>query len=221
MNCVDSGTRSAQALRIIGRRSSLFTRVALVFAEELGIGYELDPIYDMTATDPALYGDNPALKLPSLRRGESVLFGAQNICRALAEMSGPALRIQWPEELRDDVSRNAHELLWHAMGAQVQLVFGTVVAKLPADNVYFAKGRAGLDNSLYWLDRHATQILGSQPARDLSLFEVSLFCLIEHLVFRPTLPLAPYSALVDFSKTFAARPSAQRTRYRFDQAASG
>jgi glutathione S-transferase len=221
MSGVDAATCAAHALRIIGRRSSLFTRVALMFAEELGTTYELDPVWDMTVDDPALYGGNPALKLPSLRRGESLLFGAQNICRAFAEISGPTLRILWPEQLRDDLYRNAQELVWHAMGAQVQLAFGTIVAKLPAENVYFAKSRAGLDNSLHWLDRHATQIIGSLPARDISLLEVSLFCLLEHLVFRATLPVAPYPALVRFSDEFAARPSAQRTRYRFDAPASG
>src|ERR1700684_2517799 len=118
-------------VQIIGRSSSLFTRVPLIFAEELGIRYELVPIHDMMVTDPQVYGGSPALKLPSLRRGESLLFGAQNICRALAEMSRPGARIAWPEDLRDDLSRNAHELVWHAMSAQVQLVFGTIVAKLP------------------------------------------------------------------------------------------
>src|SRR5580658_2185411 len=147
MSYVDSAPTPDRVLRIIGRRSSLFTRVPLVFAEELGLGYEIEPVYDMTGTDPALYGGNPALKLPSLRRGESLLFGAQNICRALAEISGPTLRILWPEQLCDDLYRNAQELVWHAMGAQVQLAFGTIVAKLPAENVYFAKSRAGLDNS--------------------------------------------------------------------------
>jgi glutathione S-transferase len=220
MSSVDVATGAAQALRIIGRRSSLFTRVALMFAEELGIAYELEPVWDMTVDDPALYGGNPALKLPSLRRGDASLFGAQNICRALADISGPSQRILWPEQLHDDLSRNAHELVWHCMGAQVQLVFGTMVAKLPADNVYFAKSRAGLENSLHWLERHVSQILDSLPARDLSLLEVSWFCLLEHLVFRATLPLAPYPALAGFSQNFAARLSAQRTRYRFDAAAS-
>jgi glutathione S-transferase len=221
MGSVFAATSAVHALRIIGRRSSLFTRVALIFAEELGIAYELEPVWDMTVDDPALYGGNPALKLPSLRRGDTSLFGAQNICRALAEISGPTQRIVWPEELHDDLSRNAHELVQHCMGAQVQLVFGTMVAKLPADNVYFAKSRAGFDHSLHWLERHATQVLDSLPARDLSLLEVSLFCLLEHMVFRATLPLAPYPALAGFSQSFAARPSAQRTRYRFDAAASG
>lgn len=221
MSSADSVRDSAGAVRIIGRSSSLFTRVPRMFAEELGIPYLLEPIYDMTATDPAVYGGNPALKLPSLRRGESVLFGAHNISVALAEMSVAPLRIVWPEQLRDDLSRNAQELVWHSMGAQVQLAFGTLVAKLPADNIYFAKGRAGLDNSLRWLDRQAVQILSSLPARDISLLEVSLFCLVEHLLFRATLPVAPYPALLAFSQTFGARPSALRTPYRFDAPPSG
>jgi glutathione S-transferase len=209
------------AVQIIGRSSSLFTRVPLIFAEELGIRYQLVPIGDMAATDSQVYGGNPALKLPSLRRGESVLFGAQNICRALAELSSAPLRIVWPENLRDDLSRNAQELVSHAMGAQVQWVFGTVIGKLPADHIYFAKSRAGFENSLRWLDQHAAQILDTLPPRDISLFEVSLFCLVEHLTFRGTLPVKPYPSLVHFSEEFAVRPSALRTVYRFDAVAAG
>ena len=52
--------------------------------------------------------------------------------------------------------------------------------------------------------------------RDLSLFEVTLFCLLEHLVFRETLPLVPYPALLRFAAEFRERPSARRTTYRFD-----
>jgi glutathione S-transferase len=204
------------AVQIIGRSSSLFTRVPLIFAEELGIRYELVPIDDMTAIDPKVYGGSPALKLPSLRRADRLLFGAQNMCRALAEMATAPRRIVWPEDLSDDLSRNAHELVWHAMAAQVQLVFGTIIGKLPTDNVYFAKGRAGFEGSLLWLERYATRILDALPPRDLSLFETSLFCLIEHLVFRGTLPVAPYPSLVHFGERFALRASAQRTRYRFD-----
>jgi glutathione S-transferase len=221
MSFADSRQDSAIAVRIIGRSSSLFTRMPLIFAEELGIRYQLDPIPDMTAIDPRVYGGSPALKLPILRRGQSLLFGAQNICRALAEMSTTSLRVVWPEELCDDLTRNAQELVWHAMGAQVQLVFGTLIGKLPPDNIYFAKGRAGFEGSLLWLERQAAEILATLPPRDLSLFEVSLFCLIEHLSFRPTVSIESYPTLIDFSKRFAARPSAQRTAYRFDAPAAG
>lgn len=204
------------SVQIIGRSSSHFTRVTLVFAHELGVPIELVPIHDMTLVDPDVYAGNPALKLPTLRRDGSLVFGAENICRALAHLSDGTRRIVWPEQLRDDVSRNAQTMVWHAMAAQVQLVIGTVVAKLPPDNIYFAKGRAGFVGALHWLEDHLAEALAALPARDLSLFEVTLFCLVDHLGFRTTVPLEPYPSLVQFAQTFAARPSAMTTPYRFD-----
>jgi glutathione S-transferase len=203
-------------MQIIGRRSSLFTRIALIFAEELDVAYEFEPIYDMTVVDPSVYADNPALKLPTLRTGSSLLFGTANICRAIAERSSSHKRVVWPEDLRDDLSRNAQELVWHCAATQVQLVMGTVVNNLPADNPYFAKARQGFEGSMRWLEKNLNATLQRLPPRDLSLFEVSLHCLIEHLIFRPTLPIDPYSSQLDFTREFGKRPSAQRTPYRFD-----
>jgi glutathione S-transferase len=203
-------------IEIIGRSSSHFTRVARIFAFELDVEVELVPIYDLAALDEASYAGNPALKLPTLRRNGSLLFGTQNICRALAELASPSRRIVWPEDLHDDCSRNAQELVWHAMAAQVQLVTGTLVAALPVDNVYFVKGRRGFEGALRWLDDNLPSALGVLPARDLSMLEVTLFCLVDHLRFRETLPLAPYPALLRFSELFAQRPSAVATPYAFD-----
>jgi glutathione S-transferase len=205
------------AVQIIGRSSSHFTRVARIFAYELDVPFEFVPLYDLTGTDPSLYSGNPALKLPILRRRDSQLFGTENICRALADMSLTKPRIVWPEQLFEDVSRNAQELIWHGMAAQVQLVFGTIIAKLPADNVFFAKGRAGFEGAVRWLDDNLERVLGALPSpRDLSLLEVTLFSLIEHLPFRGTLPIEPYAHLLEFARHFATRPSAQSTPYRFD-----
>jgi glutathione S-transferase len=205
------------SVQIIGRSSSHFTRVALIFAHELGVPFELLPVYDMARVDPELYAGNPALKLPTLRRAGSSVFGAENICRALADLSDARARVVWPEQLRGDISRNAQELVWHGMAAQVQLIFGTMIGGLPADNIYFAKGRSGFEGALRWLDDNLAGALEALPSpRDLSLFEVTLFCLIEHLTFRGTLPVEPYPSLVRFAQGFAARPSAQRTAYRFD-----
>jgi len=204
-------------LQIIGRSSSLFTRLPLLFAEELGVPYELVPIHDMTALGPEVYAGNPALKLPILRVQDSVLFGALNICRAIDERAERPARIVWPEELRSVLTRNAQELVWHGMAAQVQLVFGMLIGKLPADNVYFTKARAGLEGALDWLDTNMTDVMSELPApRGLSVFEASLFCLVDHLAFRGTLDVEPYPALVRFAQGFSARPSAKRTVYRFD-----
>jgi glutathione S-transferase len=203
-------------VEIIGRSSSHFTRVVRIFALELGVDTRLVPIHDLTALDVDNYAGNPALKLPSLRRGGSLLFGTQNICRALAELSVERRRVVWPEVLRDDLSRNAQELVWHGMAAQVQIVTGTLVAGLPADNGYFVKGRQGFAGALRFLDDNLPGALDALPARDLSLFEVTLFCLVDHIRFRETLSLEPYPALRSFSDTFAQRPSASSTPYGFD-----
>jgi glutathione S-transferase len=206
-----------EALQIIGRSSSHFTRVPLIFAHELGIAVELVPIFDVTNTDAAIYAGNPALKMPTLRRGDGTLvFGAENICRTLAESSKTPRHIVWPEDLRGDTSRNAQELVWHGMAAQVQLVFGTMTNKLPADNAYFSKARSGFEGALQWLEAHWIEALGALPPRDLSLLEVTLFCLLEHIEFRGPLSLEPYPTLVHFTQTFRQWPSAQLTRYRFD-----
>ncbi|GFE83347.1 hypothetical protein GCM10011487_53470 [Steroidobacter agaridevorans] len=205
------------SLQIVGRRSSHFTRITRLFAEELGLSYEVVPIYDMTAQDSTIYANNPALKLPILRVGDEVVFGTENICRAMAERAHKSVAIVWPEQLRGNVSRNAQELVLHCMTTQVQIVFGTAIAKLPGDNLYFEKARLGYAGALAWLDAHVSDALNALPAsRQLSMFEASLFCMIEHLHFRPTLPVEQYSNLEAFRKSFAARPSAQRTAYQFD-----
>ena len=203
-------------MQLVGRRSSVFTRMPLLFAAELDVAVEVVPIPDMMQLGPEAYAGNPALKLPILRRGDEVLFGAQNICRAIAEASASPRRITWPEALTDTLSRNAQELVWHVMAAQVQVVMGTVVNQLPADNGYFVKARAGMRGSLEWLEANLARCLAALPAADLSLFEVSLFCLPEHLVFRPTLSLEPYPRLRQFVAQWGARESARRTAYRFD-----
>ncbi len=209
-------------VQLIGRSSSHFTRVTRMFAHELGVEFTLVPLYDMAELDPQLYADNPALKLPNLRVDGSSLFGTENICRRLEELafavSGAATRrVIWPEQLRSDLSRNAQELVWHSMAAQVQLVVGLNLAKLPPENLFFAKARLGYRGALSWLDQHLAANLAALPAnRDISLFEVTLFCLLEHIVFRPLLSLEPYPGLRAFAANYGVRPSALATSYQVD-----
>jgi hypothetical protein len=97
------------------------------------------------------------------------------------------------------------------------MAFGVVICKLSAENIYFIKARKGLEGTLEWLNTHLTDVRRQLPAgRDLSLFEVSLFCLIDHLTFRPTVPISSYGALISFIEEFGRRPSAKRTAYCFD-----
>lgn len=194
--------------------------MAQLFAQALEVPYQLVPIFDLASTDPQIFAGNPALKMPVLRRdGGGQLFGTENICRAFADLA-PSKRVVWPEELRGDVARSAQEMVWHAAAAQVQFVLGTIVGKLPAEHPFFAKGRAGFEGALGWLDQHLEEVLAALDAvaadRALSLFEVALFCTVEHLTFRASLPAAPYPALLAFARRFAERPAAQATAYKFD-----
>lgn len=201
---------------LIGRSSSHFTRVARIVAWELGVTCELQPVYNLGSCNPDDFAGNPAMKLPVLHLGDTVSYGAENICRTLAERMPGTLRMLWTEQLPGPDARNAQELVWHAMAAQVQLVFGTQAAKLPADNLYFAKAADGMRRVLGWLDERIDGLLASLPPRDVSLLEVTLFCLWEHLLFRPTIDVSAFGRLAAFAENFGQRPSARNTAYRFD-----
>lgn len=207
-------------VEIVGRRASLFTRVALLFAETLRVPYRLTHIADMAGLDASTYGGNPALRMPILRRGGEVVWGTENICRALgalAALRGP-VRVIWPEDLRDPLARNAQELVWQCMASQVQVVMGTVIGGLPAENIFFVKARTGMEASLRWLDGNLDALLRALPeGRDISLLETTLFCLIEHLSFRPAVSVAEHARLNDFAATFGEREAARATAYRFQQ----
>lgn len=205
------------AVRLHGRSSSHFTRVAAIIAHELDVPCELVVVHDLRNLDPDRYGGHPGLKLPTLHVGAAVVFGTENICRRLAALAGATGRIVWPEQVTADVARNAQELTWHAMATQVQLIVATVLGDVPADSVLVTKGRGGLAGTLAWLDAHLALTLEALPrTRALSLLEVTLFCLVEHLAFSPTVPLLPYPRLCAFAAAFAARPSAAHTAFRFD-----
>lgn len=202
--------------RLFGRSSSHYTRLVRIFADELSVDCSFVPVGDLASRDPVDFGGNPALKLPVLVLPDGPVFGAENICRTLAGLVVPTRSILWTEDLPDAYARNAQELIWHAMSAQVQWVFGMQVAGLPPENVYFAKGADGFRNALAWLDANLDAVLSRLPAHELSVLEVSLFCLIEHLVFRATLPVASYPSLMAFAQRFGTRASARRTAFVFD-----
>lgn len=206
------------ALVLVGRSSSHFTRIVAIFAQELALPYTLQVVQDLSSVDADVHGGHPGLKIPTLRYGEGVMFGTENICRKLIELAASrSQRIVMPEGLTDDRLRLAQELVWTTMSAQVQLRVGINVCKLPADNPFFAKSRAAMAGALLWLDARLDQLQALlPPERDLSLFECSLFCLVEHLLFLPSLSLYPYPALRNFATAFGERASARSTRFHFD-----
>jgi glutathione S-transferase len=201
---------------LIGRSSSTFTRVARIFAAELGVPYTLEVVHDLRSLELESYGGNPALKVPTLRAANGTWFGALNICRELARVSQRPLRIVWPEALEQPLLANMQELVLHAMATEVGLIMSSLPGT-PNEPFPRVKLTSSLRHTLSWLDEHTPLALAALPHdRHLSYLEACLFCLVTHLDFRQVLPTAPYPALVSFSQRFGARLSCAESEFRFD-----
>lgn len=203
-------------IEIIGRRSSHYTRQLRMLAHELDIDYSLRPIHDLLSDDPAVYAGNPALKLPALRCGEATVWGSLNACRWLAlQTPDGQRRVHWPEQAISALAMNAHELLAHAMAVQVEVVFHEIVSRRPPDATSH-KRRTSLGGSLQWLDSNWRGIRAELPQGKIAIFDLGLFCLLEHLPFRNPMDLSAMPHLLAFAAEFGARASARATPYRFD-----
>jgi len=208
-------------ITILGRQSSHYTRQVRMLAHELQLDYQLAPIHDLLGDDPQAYGGNPALKLPALRIGGSVVWGSANAMRMLARhVPGGEARVAWPEQATRPLAMNAHELLAHAMAVQVEVVLHERVAKRPPDPVS-AKRRASLVHCLAWLDSHLAAVRAEFPADRIRCFDLGLFCLFEHLAFRNPIDTSDWHALQAFAVEMAGRESALATPYCFDPPPGG
>jgi glutathione S-transferase len=210
------GESPMSGIEIIGRQSSHYTRQVRMLAHELDVESILLPIHDLMSEDPAVFAGNPALKLPAVRQGETVIWGSLNACRWLAHKANNGFaRVFWPEQASSMLLINAHEVLAHTMAAQVEVVFHEIVSKRPPDAAS-RKRRTSLIQCLAWLDRHLQDIHAELPTSRIAIFDLGLFCLLEHLPFRNPIDLSSMPQLTAFVDAFGARTSAQATPYRFD-----
>ena len=203
-------------MRLYGRSSSHFTRIVRIFAVEMELELEFVLIRDLMSADPAVYGDNPALKMPTLESPDGTWFGSLGSCRELARQCELNLDVVWPDQLDDALASNAQEMVLQAMATEVAIVMGKS-SGVPADNAHQAKLRASLLGTLQGLEENAGAAIALlPPERDLSYLEVSLFCLVEHLPFREVLATDAYPNLRAFAERFGKRSSARATPYKFD-----
>jgi glutathione S-transferase len=201
-------------LVLVGRSASHFTRTARVFAPELGVPHTFRPVLDLTSTDAETYAGNPALKIPILVDAEGPLFGAENICRALARRSQHRSRVVLRGDVTDRLVANAEEMTLHVMSIDVALT----MAKLAGDTREAPlKVRRSLENSLSYLDDGLDRALETLPAeRSVSFLEAALFCAVTHLPFRGVMDVTGYTRLTAFCERFGERDGARQTEYRFD-----
>ena len=200
--------------RLFGRSTSHFTRVVTIFAHEVGFEYELVPIRKLRGMDPDAYGSHPGLKMPTMHFDSDVTYGAVNICREIARRTGKVDAVEWPYSRIDDAaSANFDEIVFQAMSTQVAAVMAKEVARVDAENILLTKSLAGLTGMMQWLNANFAAYRRSQTAEKLSITEIALFCLLEHIKFRRSIGTEALFALNDFAKSFASRASAASTDY--------
>src|SRR4051812_8701655 len=216
LNEVPGSHMTTNALVLVARSSSHFSRIARIYAAELEVPCAFEPVFDLTSTDAATFAENPLLRVPSLRTPEGTWFGSQNVCRELARRSSRQARLVWPEDLLRPLGANAQEVVTDAMGTGV-IILTARLAKVADDSPALAKPFARLAGALGWLEANLDAALETQPSGDLSFLEVSAFCLLTHLGFRGLGTLDEHPRLRAFCERFGDRASARATTYRFDQ----
>jgi len=203
-------------LELVGRSSSHFTRVARIFALELGVPHTFRPVLDITSLDASAYADNPALKIPIFVDERGPLFGTENICRELVRRFGLATKVVMRGDVRDRVVANTEELILHVMSAEVTLVMAKMAGEARLAPPKVARS---IENCLRYLDENVDAVLAALPGdRAFSFVEVALFCVVTHLPFRQIMDVASWARLGKFCTRFGERESARSTEYRFDAA---
>lgn len=207
---------ATNALVLVARSSSHFSRIARIYAAELEVPCAFEPVFDINSTEAGAFADNPLLRVPSLRTPEGTWFGSQNVCRELARRSSRRARLVWPEDLLHPLGGNAQEVVTDAMATGVVIITARL-AKASDDSPMLAKPFARFAGALDWLEANLDAALATQPSGDLSFLEVSAFCFLSHLGFRGLGTLDDRPRLRAFAERFGDRASARATPFRFDQ----
>jgi glutathione S-transferase len=207
---------TAQRPVLVARSSSHFSRIARIYAAELGVECVFEPVFDIKATQASVFADNPLLRVPSLRTPEGTWFGSIGVCRELARRATPRGRLLWPEDLSSALGANAHEVTLDALGTGVTIIMARV-AGFTDDAPLLEKPFARLHGALDWLEANLDAAIASLPERQLSFLEVSAFCFLTHLEFRQLGSLASHPTLRAFCAAFGAKDCARTTPYYFDK----
>lgn len=198
---------------LVGRSSSHYTRIARMFALDLGVPHTFRAVLDITAMDASAFADNPALKVPILVDERGPLFGTENICREIVRRSARASDVVLRGDVTERIVANAEELTLHTMSSGVSIIMSRMTSGASAP----PKLLRSVENSLRWLDENVEGVVASLPAsRALSFVEVALYCCVTHLTFREVADVTPWKRLRDFCDRFGERESAKSTTYRVD-----
>jgi glutathione S-transferase len=197
---------------------SHFARKVRILLAELDVPFELRFVPNLLSSDPADFGGNPILRIPTLLHGERWIIESDQIVRYIVETWDPGDRLGCLA--LDPEQRNVLSILSALMAAEVELILSARSGIEGVDAMpYFQRHHAVIEHCLVWLEEHGRhQWLGTDDAdesgakqrrkRAFSYLDVTLVAAWEHLQHKQLGPnLERFPWLAERVALFAERPS--------------
>jgi glutathione S-transferase len=196
------------SLRLFGTTTSPYVRRVRAVALELGQSMEL--VNTFTPEGQAeLRSLNPLWKVPTLQRGETVLFDSHVIIDDLIEQHGPG---PFEADLRPSAVRtNVLTVIDGVLDALINTLYLRRDGLKPESASYFQKQLDRAAASMTWLEQQvdAGGLAGSEP---FGLPHLWLVSLVEWAQFRDTYPVDRHPSLLACVAAHAERDSLKQTR---------
>jgi glutathione S-transferase len=189
-----------------GTPLSHFTRKIRILCAELGIDVAFVAVEGgVLAADPARFGDNPLMRVPTLVDGDTMLVESDHIARYLVARHDDARdRLGVRSERADDLNRLA--VANGVMANEVVIILaerGGLPDGVDARRVvYFQKLIRAIEGGLAWLDARVPPADAPFDYRD-----IATICMWQHLAHYRLVELAPYTRLAAHVARHAGRAS--------------
>lgn len=174
-------------MQLLHTPRSHFARKVRLLMAALGLDAELVDAGNAADADPARFGPNPLMKVPTLVDGDRVVFESDHIAAYLVRRHDPEDRFGMLTSGVDEL--NARAVMNGVMGLEVELILAARTG-LDTGHPRFGKMRASLLQGLQWLEDRAGLVQDAPTY--LGFHFVAMW---DHLALYGLVPLAAYPAL--------------------------
>jgi glutathione S-transferase len=155
---------------------SHFTRKVRILLKALQLDVELIDAGNAADSDPALFGPNPLMKVPTLVDGEQIVFESDHIAGYIVRRHDPSDRFDVLTADADTL--NARTVMNGVMAAEAELILAARTGIDTSAHRRFDKMRESVRNGLAWLE--ARPALFPQEPSYLTFHAVSMW---DHIAY--------------------------------------
>lgn len=195
-----------QRPQLFGTPLSHFTRKVRVLLAEFGVDYEFVRAPGVLATTPAVFGDNPLLRVPALAIDGETIIESDHIARLLVARFDRADRFGVKSERIADLNRLA--VVNGIMDNEVVLILAKRGGLTDVESVaYFRKLVAAMEGGLAWLDAKL-----DPDEAEFTYGDIATVCMWQHVSHYQLVPrLDRFPRIAARVARFADRPSLAKT----------